>query len=132
MRDIKVRGKRIDNKEWVCGDLVFHYENQRKFILCDQMAYTYTECGIGRIVSEHYFEVIPETVGQYTGLKDKNGTEICENDIVRDCDTGTIKTVLWHKNCFILRDIKGFYQWTYYEDEHEVIGNIYENPELLK
>jgi uncharacterized phage protein (TIGR01671 family) len=131
MREILFRGKRIDNGEWVYGAFV-----------SDALEQTHGEMvtwGFIRryqpnrtVESVEMIEVHRYTIGQYTGLHDKNGKRIFEGDIVKDCDTGTIKTVLWHKSCFILRDTKGFYQWTYYEDEHEVIGNIHDNPELLE
>lgn len=131
MREILFRGKRIDNGEWVYGAFV-----------PDALEQTHGEMvtwGFIRryqpnrtVESVEMIEVHRYTIGQYTGLHDKNGKRIFEGDIVKDCDTGTIKTVLWHKSCFILRDTKGFYQWTYYEDEHEVIGNIHDNPELLE
>ena len=82
MRTIKFRGKRLDNGEWVVGDLIRHYENQRRFIALDQMAYTYTENGISRLVSERYHEVLPESVGQWTGLVDMDMVEAYEKDVV--------------------------------------------------
>lgn len=131
MREILFRGKRIDNGEWVYGAFVPDAFEQTHgemvtwgFIRRYQPNRT--------VESVEMIEVHRYTIGQYTGLHDKNGKRIFEGDIVKDCDTGTIKTVLWHKSCFILRDTKGFYQWTYYEDEHEVIGNIHDNPELLE
>ena len=119
MREIKFRAWDKENEEM--------YDVAMIDVETGEVAYTDHPTGYNADALLEQVELM-----QYTGLKDKNGKEIYEGDILKDCDTREIKTVIWHKNCFILRDTKGFYQWTYFEDEHEVIGNIYENPELLE
>ena len=119
MREIKFRAWDKENEEM--------YDVAMIDVETGEVAYTDHPTGYNADALLEQVELM-----QYTGLKDKNGKEIYEGDILKDCDTREIKTVIWHKNCFILRDTKGFYQWTYFEDEHEVIGNIYENSDLLE
>lgn len=123
MREILFRGKRIDNGEWILGG--YAKCNNRHYILPD----------IDLIRGEWVFkniEVIPETVGQYTGLTDKNGKKIFEGDIVKNSrDVG----LLYYKEKNSAFTVKGweYGYWLWHDKEDiEVIGNIYDNPELLQ
>jgi len=139
-REIKFRGKRKLNGEWIYGYFVIDpFGNYRIYLK------PFDEC----TSNSHYF-VIPETVGQYTGLKDKNGKEIYEGDIVDIKNNSLVDTksiIEFRDGCFFANTRKflpmfsgGFFlnklhsdEPHFYVPEHynnysfEVIGNIYEN-----
>ena len=121
MRVIKFRGKRIfdgttDNlNEWVYGDLVK--------VMSD--TYIFSNNGIARI------KVHPETVGQFTGQKDKNGVEIYEGDIIKTL-AGIIGGVKFICGCFCIYEVNTNNYHLLYIFECKVVGNIHENPELLE
>ena len=141
-REILFRGKRVDNGEWVVGSLimnVFYHvgdPNSIPYILSvegikyDCWEDLYDEHGI--------YEVDPETVGQYTGLRDKNGTKIFEGDVVRFINQfGNLAncTIVWNQNKIryeIIRNKNISYGLLRTDIEYEVIGNIHDNPELLE
>lgn len=121
MRDIEFRGKRTDNGEWVYG-YVCRYGwtgKENTYIVPNYASALYS------------LEVDPDTVGQYTGLKDKNGTKIFEGDIVKRFCFGKIYIyqIDYYNGLtsFIGRAGIKITTFGYDSEKIEVIGNIYDN-----
>lgn len=119
MREILFRGKLKSNDEWSFGNL--------NVSLRAVVIITPDETPIGK-----YGQVIPETVGQYIGLTDKNGKKIFEGDIVKYKNSSPCE-IAYIDSQFVMM-WKNFYRnfERVYDDEIEVIGNIHDNPELLE
>lgn len=130
MRAIKFRGKCIFSNEWVYGDLIHKRHDRNALMIQD-------EIGLGS-------DVVPESVGQFTGLRDYDGKEIFEGDIVKCCymipewgwsggaeekEEEVIGAVEYCRGDFCIGEYPIV---SFQENEMEVIGNIYDNPELLK
>lgn len=159
MREILFRGKRVDNGEWITG---YYAKQSNHACFAHEMKYThfifkdvFMDFGLGGLCET---EVDPESVGQYTGLTDKNGKKIFEGDIVitqpfsdksfsrkkYKRHVGVVGYCVSHfKNSSYEQDYEGkwtinmtdydgygYFKWGEFF-ECEVVGNIHDNPELL-
>ena len=132
MREILFRGKRVDNGEWVEGYLGVEVGGEPVIEYCDFDDY------IGDCVEELF--IIPETVGQYTGLTDKNGRRIFEGDILSGHldelfpNEESRYPVVWHDYGWHIKcgnESFDTLEQSWVNKYLEVIGNIHDNPELL-
>ena len=127
-REILFKAKRLDNGEWVYGNYAFCdcYTKQQHYIFQNKPL----EYGVDE-----------NTLCQYTGLTDKNGNKIWENDVVRKTDTNPLG---WGRvrDCTVSFDKQGYWLLTttygdgywigeFESEQLEVIGNIFDDPELL-
>lgn len=128
MREILFRGKRFDNGKWETGSLLVERMNtsEQQVMIADKMT------GYPTLV-------LPETIGQYTGLTDKNGKKIFEGDILEgdlydNLDPGVKwkSTVVWGAFGWICKARQTCPMDEFDIREGEVIGNIYDNPELVE
>lgn len=151
MREILFRAKRIDNGEWVEGYYIYHIkrtpcvfndmvrlEDEQHVIMCDG----FSDWNMPR--GTVHYDVDRNTLCQYTGLTDKNGNKIWENDIIKffskrgigDNDYYFVASILWNNRelCFIKRCCNKTFALHNDNDadDFEVIGNIFDNPELVK
>lgn len=131
-RTIKFRGKNLYNNEWIFGDLI-QYESGEMAIFSKKLS----QYGCEATEMFNRSKVETTTVGQFTGLFDKNGNEIYEGDIIKGFD---IIIEVWYSEdtaCFMAEmkepqndmvDILGGYDTA----RMEIIANIYDHPELIK
>lgn len=132
MREILFRGKRLDNGEWVKGFITAACARARRLYFIEQPAQDLDDCN-------HSYEVDFTTVGQYTSMLDKNGNKIFEGDILKfvndDSETSYYDVAYSETDCrWIIRengsipdDLDDFVN-----KYMSVVGNVYDNPELLK
>lgn len=141
MREIEFKAISIDSGMWVYGSYTCMEEDNKNNPFRQTPYKKYHriwqyEPGDWNMGGYANYEVIPETIGQFTGLKDKNGVEIYEGDILNIGEEYPVEVMYSKKYASFGIWMKGWVFMHYFheavEPENcEVIGNIYDNPELL-
>lgn len=154
MREIIFRGRRIDNGEWVEGFFYQHPLTKECFIGVHDFN-SYSIAYMGNLGCPVFSKIIPETLGQYTGLKDLNGVRIFEGDIIRYIyepgkgfwNANQLSVIQYGKTGWQFDGIMGTNKYAlmtgclsaipFNQDlenipEFEVIGNIHDNPEIAE
>lgn len=130
------RGKRKDNGGWVYGGIYYQKADEVKEEAVYIIGGSLNDVGAA-------YEVIPETVGQYTGLTDKNGKRIFEGDIIKTKKYGRnighsnvnnfdIFKVIYEPAVFRLKNVRRGFNLVGNGNDFEVIGNVMDNSELLE
>lgn len=141
MREILYKAQRSDTKEWIEGSLLVLDADSGYYFITEPYLSAST-LPVRNLIYDHTHLVIPETICQFTGLYDKNGNKIWENDIVRKVDSNALG---WHRErmCSVSFDKLGYWLLTteygdgywlgeFESEQLEVISTIFDNPELLK
>lgn len=137
-RTIKFRAKRIDNNKWTYGGLI----QADDYCIIDQGNELYVERDYNFRGDTHFFQLSgvmcdEKTIGQFTGLLDKNGKEIYEGDILlmgEDEGVRIYNKVGVKDGCFgYIGEYSGeLLPFCNYNVMEEIVGNIYDNPDLIK
>lgn len=124
-REILFRGLSNQGKGWLYGDVVRNEEGAVAIMPPYQMN-MYNTCSQN--------EVSPDTIGQYTGLTDKNGVKIFEGDIISIGDPNIKYIIMWRNDGFCAKQIgaSSYIGLTYWASDIEVLSNVIDNPELVK
>lgn len=146
MREILFRGKRDDNGNWAYGYYCSFKGSSDIFVPFTEEEEKQNEGHIFSAIGGLWHNVIPETVGQFTGKTDKNGKKVFEHDILQlftvwadgtreKC--GKVIVQWWeHDQCYVLTTKDGYHCDDFgnlgLPEYYEVIGNIHDNPELLE
>lgn len=121
-REILFRGLSNQGKGWLYGDLIRNKRGAIAIVPPHPLKVTHRySC----------YEVIPDTIGQYTGLTDKNGVSIFEGDIISIGEPNIKYITMWHDAGLCAKQIgaSSYIGLTYWASDIEVLGNITDNPE---
>lgn len=142
MREILFKAKRIDNGEWVMGGSIIQFldDGVRSFYIPqfkEKCICTHDDVTDDILGFENcrFYKVDTDTICQYTGLTDKNGNMIWENDIVWDSEERELYKIIWCQDSmrYCVENGDGFdYEFdSDYASSLETNGNIFDNPELI-